>query len=268
MVEQLWRYLVKSAQGESVAELAFDPDGVRLDRGWACVDSEGVVVSAKQPRRWGKLLHVQAALHCDGSSVTVQAPGGPRRLAGTPAADAELSRWLRAPVTLTRTVPANARLHRLLPREDGMRPSWSENAEAESVTPIAGAKPGGRFVDYGAVHVVTLADLERLRADGAPDADVRRFRPNLVLSLDRQPAPGDRLQLSGGVELAVTVQTPRCAIPGAAQPGLDAASDVLRAIGKRRTEIAGFGTAACVGVYADVVRPGVVRRGELARLAS
>jgi uncharacterized protein YcbX len=237
MVEQLWRYLVKSAHGESMAELAFDVEGAQLDRAWACIDGDGIVVSAKQPRRWARLLQVQAALSSDGSRVTIQTPDGSACFAGTSAADGELSRWLGAAVTLTRTVPQHARLHRLLSKEAGMQQSWSDGAGPESVTDMAGARPGGRFVDYGAVHVVTLADLEQLRLDG-------------------------------GVEMAVTVPTPRCAIPGAAQPGLDAATGVLRAVGKRRTEIPGFGTAACVGVYAEVLRPRVVRCGELARLAS
>ena len=110
------------------------------------------------------------------------------------------------------------------------------------------------------MHIVTLADLALL-----PDAQARRFRPNLVLSVEPLD-PGDRVELSGGVVLAVTVPTPRCAVPGLAQPGLPASPGVLRAVGSRRTAIPGLGTAACLGVYADVVRPGVVRRGELARV--
>jgi uncharacterized protein len=266
MVEQLWRYLVKSAQGESLASLAFDSDGARLDRSWACLDADGVVVSAKQPRRWGRLLEVRA--WAEDTAVLVQVPGGAVAVAGTPLADAELSRWLGAAVTLTRTVPEGARLHRLFPREPGMRPSWAAGSARDTTTSIGGARPGGRFVDFGAVHLVTLADLQQLARDSGADAEVRRFRPNLVLSLERSPQPGDVVRLEGGVELHVTLPTPRCAIPGAAQPGLPASPDVLRAIGRRRTEVPGFGTAACFGVYADVGKPGLVRRGERAQLAS
>jgi uncharacterized protein YcbX len=200
--------------------------------------------------------------------VLVQVPGGRGEVAGTVAADLALSGWLGAPVTLSRTVPAGARLHRLFPREEGMRPSWAASSDEDTVTEIGGARPGGRFVDFGAVHVVTTADLDRLRSDGAPDVATRRFRPNLVLSLDRALLPGDQVRLAGGVELKVTMPTPRCAIPGVAQPGIAEAPGVLRAVGRRRTEIPGFGTAACVGVYADVVQAGVVRTGELASLAS
>jgi hypothetical protein len=225
-----------------------------------------MVVSAKQPRRWGRLLQVGTSLVDD--VVVVEVPGESPCSAGTPEADAALSRWLGAPVTLSRTVPEGARIHRLLPREAGMRPTWTAAVDGETVSGLSGARPGGRFVDFGAVHVVTTADLEQLRIDGSPDVQSRRFRPNLVLRLTHALKPGDIVRLERGVELVVTLPTPRCAVPGSAQPGLSAESAVLRAIGRRRTEIPGLGTAACVGVYADVLRPGVVHRGELAAVAS
>ena len=84
---------------------------------------------------------------------------------------------------------------------------------------LGGARPGGRFVDFGAVHVLTTADLDQLRLDGSPDVHSRRFRPNLVLRLTHALKPGDIVRLERGVELVVTLQTPRCAVPGSAQPG-------------------------------------------------
>ncbi len=256
MVEELWRYLLKSAQGESLPSLTLDAEGPAGDRSWACLDPDDIVVSAKHPRRWGRLLEVRA--WAAGAEMMVEVPGGRAERAGSAEADAALSGWLGAPVRLSRTVPPGARLHRLFPREDGMRPSWSADLPEDTVTPII----GGRFVDYAPVHVVTTADLAQLLADGAPDTEPRRFRPNLVLSLDQPLRPGDHVRFSGGVQLRVTLPTPRCAVPGAAQPGIAAAPGVLRAIGSRRTELPGIGTAACVGVYAEVLRPGVIRTGE------
>ena len=58
------------------------------------------------------------------------------------------------------------------------------------------------------------------------------------------------------------VPTPRCALPGAAQPGLTSAPGLLRAIGRRRVEIPGLGRAACVGSYARVLAPGTVTVGD------
>jgi uncharacterized protein len=99
-------------------------------------------------------------------------------------------------------------------------------------------------------------------------ADVRRLRPNLVLSLGREPVPGDQIQVGPDVTLRVLVPTPRCAIPAAAQPGLGAAPELLRAIGRRRVEIAGLGWAACFGSYAQVLSAGNVTVGDQARITA
>jgi uncharacterized protein YcbX len=258
-VEELWRYLLKSARGQSLDAVHLDRHGPRGDRRWACIDADGFVVSAKQPRRWGRLLQVAAWTEAGlDETVLIRAPGAQPAVAGTPAADAQLSDWLGGAVTLTDRVPESPRIRRLFPREPGMRPSWSADAPEESTSSLVG---GQRFVDFSPVHIVTLADLAALGG-----ADVRRFRPNVVLSVDPLQ-PGDVVRLDGGVELRVTLPTPRCAVPGLEQPGLAASSDLLRTIGSRRSELPGRGSAACVGVYADVVRPGVARTGERAEVS-
>lgn len=252
MVEELWRYVLKSAQGESLAEMHLDAHGPQGDRRWACIDADGFVVSAKQPRRWGRLLQVDAWTQ-DGR-VLVRPPGSEPVAAGTPEADAQLTEWLSSPVRLTDLVPERPMIRRRSPRQPGMLPSWADPGAEESTSAIIG---GQRFVDFGPVHVITSADLSALG-----DADRRRFRPNVVLGVDPLQ-PGDRVRFAGGVELRVTLPTPRCAVPGLAQPGLAAAPELLRTIGRtRRTELPGRGSAACVGVYADVVQPGRVSRGE------
>jgi uncharacterized protein len=68
--------------------------------------------------------------------------------------------------------------------------------------------------------------------------------------------------------LQVLVPTPRCALPGAAQPGLASAPDLLRAIGRRRADIPGLGRAACLGSYARVRSPGTVTVGDRAAIAA
>jgi uncharacterized protein YcbX len=198
MVEAIWRYPLKSAQGESVRRAFFGPDGPAADRSWACISADGMVVSAKNPRRWGRLLQVIATLPTGshGDVVQLQVPGSEPLIAGTAQADEVLSGWLGERVRLTSEVPPDARLHRLWPKEPGMIPEWADAARAgdDQITQISGARPGGRFVDFGAVHVVTTSGLAQLQREEAT-ADVRRFRPNLVLSLEREPAPGDTIRV-------------------------------------------------------------------------
>ncbi len=267
----LWRYPLKSAAGESLPALLVGPDGPAGDRRWACLSSDGAVVSAKNPRRWGRLLAVRASLQpsATGSTLTVEVPGVEPLVAGSVEADRALSAWLGEPVRLVDTVPASARLQRHWPSQDGMIPDWvTAQAGGTEHTEIAGARPGGRFVDSSPIHLVTEAELDDLSADLGIATDVRPFRPNLVLRLEREPEVGDVLQVGGEVRLRVTLATPRCAIPGAAQPDLPAAPHVLRALGRRRRPVGGYGRAACFGTYAEVLHAGTMSLGDSATLTS
>jgi uncharacterized protein len=271
VVKGIWRYPVKSAQGERLAAARFGRDGPEGDRMWACVSADGSVVSAKNPRRWGRLLQVVATLvpAAAGSEVLLHVPGEAPVLAGTRRADEMLSAWLGEEVRLSAVVPPDARLQRLWPTEPGMLPEWAEGAVPgeTAVDGITGARPGGRFVDFGAVHLVTTSELAGLRAEGV-DADERRFRPNLVLDLEREPEVGDVLRVGPDLTLRLQLPTPRCAIPGAAQAGLERSPELLRALGRRRVDIPGLGRAPVLGSYAEVLTPGVVHVGDPAGLAA
>lgn len=261
-VVALLRYPLKSARGERVRSTDLDGGGLRHDRRWACLDvADGTVGSAKHPRRWGALLGVTAQVARDEVLVEV---GGRRAVAGSPEADAVLSGHLGRPVRLTQVVPEDARLHRQLPDEQGLVPEWLSGAAAgqEMVTEVAGALPGGRFVDFGAVHVVTTGALDELAGQlGRPDVAVSRFRPNLVLSAQRDPVPGQELRI-GDTVLRVLLPTPRCVVPGLRT---DAAVDrqLLAVLAREhRTAVGGLGRAACFGVYAEVLRPGRLEVGQ------
>ena len=92
-VVALWRYPVKSMQGESLNVASIGPAGIVGDRSWAVVDREtGLGLTA---RRAPELLFAHAAL--DGDDVRITLPDG------TLAVDDDaLSRWLGRGVTLVR----------------------------------------------------------------------------------------------------------------------------------------------------------------------
>ena len=97
---------------------------------------------------------------------------------------------------------------------------------------------------------------------GVPAA---RFRPNLVLDLPRDPAPGEELRLGTAV-LRVILPTPRCIVPGLAHGDVPADRTVLGALARHyRVPVPGLGRAACFGAYADVVRPGRLQVGQPVR---
>lgn len=144
-VVALWRYPLKSAQGESLQPVDVAREGVRSDRAWACIDLEnGTVGSAKHPRKWGRLLEVAAQVEERTGTVAVAvAVAGRRAVAGTAEADAALSQHLGRPVRLTQVVPEQAMLHRQLPDDEGLVPEWMSDATAgqEVTTEVLGARP-------------------------------------------------------------------------------------------------------------------------------
>ncbi|MCP4226123.1 MAG: hypothetical protein GY773_22535, partial [Actinomycetia bacterium] len=61
MIDEIWRYPVKSCSGEMVDLALIGTRGVDHDRSWAVVDREtGLVASAKHPRQWGSLLMIRS----------------------------------------------------------------------------------------------------------------------------------------------------------------------------------------------------------------
>lgn len=264
-VRAAWRYPVKSAAAEAVERLTVTSDGVVGDRVWAAIASDdATVVSAKHPRKGGRLLEVITSYADDTGVVTVTVPGHPALRAGDEQLDALLSEWLGRPVALTDVVPEGLRLHRLWPTEIGMLPEWVSDAQAGDavLTEVAGATRG-RFVDYAPVHLVTTGELARLASELGHPANPVRFRPNLLLDLPTDPQPGQLLRV-GDVELTIDQPASRCVIPSLAQAGVPEPDDeILKTLARHhRIAVADRGKAAVFGMYANVIRAGVVSRGD------
>jgi uncharacterized protein YcbX len=261
---------VKSAAAQAVDTLQLSGDGVVGDRVWAAIADDATVVSAKHPRKGGRLLEVLTSYDDASGSVTVTIPGQAARCAGDEKLDVALSDWLGRSVALTDVVPDGLRLHRLWPGEEGMLPEWVSGAHAgdEVLTEVAGAARG-RFVDYGPLHLVTTGQLARLEAELGHPVNPVRFRPNLLLDLPDDPSGGQRLRI-GEVEVTVDQPTSRCVIPslpqaGFAKTGSDIGTDsqILKELARHHREPVGDrGKAAVFGCYANVLRPGAVSRGD------
>ncbi len=267
-VISLFRYPLKSARGEQLRAVRVDVEGVRGDRSWACLDdADGTVGSAKHPDRWSRLLEVTAQVDEHSSEVAVQVQGR-RAVAGSEQADALLSEHLGRPVRLTRSIPEQARLHLWLPEEQGLVPDWMTGAVPgqEMITEVSGARPGGRFVDFGPVHLLTTGALAELAGQlGRASVDAIRFRPNVVLEASHDPVPGQELRI-GDVVLRVVLPTPRCVVPGLQDQGAAVDRQLLSALARHhRTGVGDLGRAACFGMYAEVVRPGPLTLGQVVR---
>jgi uncharacterized protein YcbX len=101
---------------------------------------------------------------------------------------------------------------------------------------------------------------------GLIDGDGRRFRMLFELdgaeALEEETWCGRDVRL-GGALLRVGKPTPRCAVPSASPDTGVRDRDVLRELFAKRGEIDG---EACLGVYAEVLEPGVVRVGDAVEL--
>ena len=262
------RYPLKSAAAEHPTEAVLGKHGLDGDRTWVCLDVDGTIGSAKQPKLWGTLLDITVRYEAspgDSESRTVIAvPGAEFALAGSPEADAAVSNWLGRPVRLTRTAPPQPRRHHWWPDEPGMIPEWAADAEPGGEAVVA-ARPSsdGRFFDFGPIHLVTTGALERLSAEHGSAVDPIRFRPNLILDLPADPEPGQRIAIGADVVVEVSVPTPRCVIPSIAHGAAPADRALLKTLAQHhRVDVPGFGRATCFGFYADIVNTGSVRTGD------
>jgi uncharacterized protein YcbX len=108
--------------------------------------------------------------------------------------------------------------------------------------------------DAGPLHLVTTGSLSRL------GADERRFRPNLVIDTPEDEAAWEGRTLRvGEATLRVIRQTGRCVMITMAQSELGEEPQLLR-------KLARDGGEPLFGVYADVVVPGRIKRGDALRL--
>ena len=119
---------------------------------------------------------------------------------------------------------------------------------------------GAWATDARPATLVSRASLDTIDGDG------RRFR--MLLELDGLPVYGEddwrnRHVRVGEALLGVGDPTPRCAVPSASPDTGVRDRDVLRELLEQRGPIEG---ESCLGVYAEVLEPGLVRVGDLVEL--
>jgi uncharacterized protein YcbX len=262
-VVSLWRYPVKSMQGEELNAATVTERGLLGDRAFALVDAaDGKVASAKNPRKWPNLFDFRAAFAEPprGAAlppVQITLPDGAHITSGQPDLDRVLSAALGRAVSLRGAVPATPLLEEYWPDLEGL-------AHRDTVTDEA--LPAGAFFDLATVHLLTTATIGRLR-ELYPQGrfEVRRFRPNIVVA----PASGEEgflengwvgrtLALGDEVRLRVTGPCPRCVMTTLAQADLPKDPGILRTAAQHNQ--------VHVGVYASVLQGGTLRRGDAVSL--
>lgn len=228
-VQELWRYPVKSLQGELLQSTALTPQGVEGDRRYAIFDVEsGFGLTG---RRVPELLFGAARYSASGA-LEIVLPSG--EIATD---DAALSDWLGRAVTL-RSTDENVSRRYESPDDFENDADWD---------PFEGAS--GSFRDSEAT-VVSLVSEGTLHG-----WDRRRFRSNILLSdSGEDDLVGTRASLGGAV-VEITKRVGRCVMVTRPQPGgVDKDLDVLRTIHRER------GGKLAVG--ASVLNPGPISVGD------
>ena len=259
-VVSLWRYPVKSMQGEELNASAVGTRGLLGDRAYALVDAaDGKIASAKNPRKWPNLFAFRAAYADAPRAATETAPVWITLPDGTlTGSDRPELASLLAPV-LGRSIA----LHAAVPEKPVLEEYWPDIEGLDHRDAVTDeAMPAGTFFDLAPIHLLTTATLDRLRALYPPGRfEVRRFRPNIVVAVDGAPQEfaendwvGRTLRIGSQVRLHVTRPCGRCVMTTRPQSDLPADPGILRAAVQHNR--------GHVGIYATVVQGGTIRRGD------
>jgi len=242
-VTQIWRYPVKSLQGERLDESAVDAHGLVGDRRWALFDVEsGHGLTA---RRVPELLLASARLQPDGS-VAIRLPDGTETTD-----DTALSAWLGRDVALRSTADTQ-----VAPRYESPIDGVDEAASEW----VAWDGPLDVFHDSTRTQVSLCS--EATLSEYAPVSELRRFRFNVVLdgAAGEEDALVDGQAVLGAVGLDVTKQIDRCVMVTRPQPGgIERDTSVLKRINRER--------ASLLGIGALVRSPGTIAVGDELRPA-
>lgn len=245
-VAQLWRYPVKSFQGERLAEVDMSALGMQGDRRLGVVDASGEGAQVLSAKREARLL--EAAARTVEGGVEVRLPSGQWQAAGSPDLDRALTEWLGRPVRLASSDPST-------PRSFSMHVDATDDSSPAVDIPC----PPGTFVDAAPLHLLTMASLATMSGLAPASAwHVARFRPGVLVEVEEEGFAEDAWIGAtvhiGEVEASVFAPTVRCAMTTRAQRDLPKDVDVARAVARHHQ--------ANLGVYAVVTAGGRVREGD------
>jgi uncharacterized protein YcbX len=143
------------------------------------------------------------------------------------------------------------------------------HAETTEV-PIAGAAPPGMLFDYACIHIVTTSTLQRLQ-EAYPEGQfaIQRFRPNIVVDSIGEKGfvenswVGRTLAIGPDLIVRVSIPCPRCVMTTLPRVDLPLDPKILRTAAQFNTQNLGdLGSLPCVGIYADIVKPGRISTGD------
>jgi uncharacterized protein YcbX len=267
VVQDLFRYPVKSMQGERLNAVDIGAQGVIGDRAYALREANGRVITAK---KWATLLAFSAQYDAPPlpgvlAPLRITLPDG--RTIQAQAADAAtvLSTALGHPVVLAGAQRGQSSQAEIDPATvfGDVPVEQVLSGRTAATMPDAITLPPGTFFDSASLHIVASGTLAHLRTLIGSDAQVdpRRFRPNLVIEtepggegfleddwLEGTLAVGERVRI---VQLRPTL---RCVMTTHPQADLGRDLRMLRTAVQHHHDH--------VGVWASIGAAGTVRVGD------
>ncbi len=270
-IATLWRYPVKSMMGEELNGAEITTVGLLGDRAYALVDVEtGKVISAKNPKKWPSFFTYRAAFTAPPAPnglqpIWITLPDGTVVNSDQSDVNDKLSAALGHKVVLQTQSPQDAKLEQYWPEYEGEANEISNEA-------VAGDASQGSFFDYAALHLLTTSSIAAMQSH-YPEGrfEVRRFRPNIMVETNGQQGfvenawVGKTIKIGNSLRLQVTDPCPRCVMPTLAQGDLPQDNGIFKngiAYNKPMVPFAGKELPS-VGVYARVLTPGWVKRGDV-----
>lgn len=260
-VEALFRYPVKSMQGERLDAAQVGPMGLVGDRAFAVREPQGRVLTAKRTK---ELLGWSASFgegaNPGDRSPLITAPDGETFDATDETASARLSEQLGRDVIVERagtsgeafgeldadTIFAGIPADQVLEGKPRQLPAGADRYGLAT----------GTFFDSAHLHLLATGTLEHLGSLIGEDADtnVRRFRPNILVRTDVDVTGfvedgwmGHQLRV-GAVEVSQIWPTLRCVMTTVAQADVDRDLRVLKTIVREHdTDLGAFATASVPG---------------------
>ena len=275
-ITNLYRYPVKSFQGETLDTVTLGEKGIPGDRAWAVRDEvRGGIQGGKKIPQLMELAARYLEEPGDGQApaAEISLPSGDRFLSSDEDAAARLSKAAEREVTIWPLLPADALDHykRAAPDDPDMLKELRAvfgRTEDEPLPDIGKfppeilqyESPPGTYFDAFPLLVMSERSMQTMDA-AAPDSqfDVRRFRPNLVVAAEGDDDfpelawVGKRVRMGEAV-IEVAMECPRCVMTTHGFADLAKDPGIMRSLVKR--------AGGNLGVYASVAEPGAVRVGD------
>ena len=270
-------------RGEQIEEATLSKRGIAGDRAYALIDSDtGKVVSAKSVKLFPGMFDcsvetVEPAVSSPLPLVRIVLADGATVMSNSPDVDRVLSDHFQRNVTLAHTAPDNFTIDMYHPDIEDFDPKGRRDVVLDQKLGSAlfdqlglpSPVEAGLFFDCFPISVLTASSLHRLN-ELQPQSrfDERRFRMNVIVDANEDGFVendwvGHQLSIGDTVKLRIAIPDPRCVMTTLAQDDLPKDTNILKGLAQHnRIQVADIGKYPCVGVYAVVEAPGIIRKGD------